>query len=158
MTRIRKLTVGGLVGVMVTFALGGIASADPAASTSPTTTTSTASSSAPSSSTPSSSKPAKSHTLTGGEIWRIVHPAHPISCAHATKELKRVRAADAAAAKRLARFQSKTVAAQARRTATAARHAKHTAAQVRGFQKLESAGQALIKRIETKCPASAPAA
>jgi hypothetical protein len=69
-----------------------------------------------------------------------------------------VQAADAAATKRLRRFQTRAAKFQTKTSATAATRAKHSSAQVRGFQKLESAGQALIKRIETKCPAAAHAA
>ncbi|HXR27127.1 MAG TPA: hypothetical protein VN771_04635, partial [Candidatus Baltobacteraceae bacterium] len=71
---------------------------------------------------------------------------------------KRVRAADAAAGKRMGRFQTMASTFQSKKSPHAATRVKHSSAQVRGFQKLESAGQALIKRIEAKCPAAVHAA
>ena len=160
MTKIRKLTVGGLVGAILTFGLTAMAPAAPAWAAGVTNGT-TPSSSTPSSSTPSSSTPsssARSHTLTGGEIWRIVHPYRGINCAHAANELKRVQAADVAATKRMGRFRTMASTFQSKKSTKAAARVKHSSAQVRGFQKLENAGQALIKRIEARCPAAAHAA
>jgi len=168
MTTIRTLTVGGLVGVALTLGLAGVASATPTSSTAGTSTTAT-STTTPSGSHSTTSAPPR--VLTGPEIWRIVRPRHGISCAHAAKQVQRVKQAESAAAKRMTRHQAKASRQQAKASrqqakashqqSSGSRHATkrttHTTAKVSGFQKLHSEGQALIKRIEAKCPSAAPA-
>ena len=156
--------------------------ATPSTSTPSTSTpsTSTPSTSTPSTSTPSTTTPTtapkakakkkRKHLLTGTEIWRIVDPHHAIDCGHATKEVARIRVADAAAAKRLAGWETRNTsalrvkatsngasgsnAAATRATKAQSRRMKKTAGMVRGFQKLENDGQALIKRIDATCSAA----
>jgi hypothetical protein len=156
MTNIRKLTVGSIVGVTLTLGLGGVASAAPVAPTGATATTTPSS--------PPSSSSAHPHILSGPEIWLIVEPHHRIQCSHAAKEIKRVQKADAAAARRLTHGQTRSANAQKASTTAkkskahhAARRVKHSAAKIRGFQKLQSEGQALISRIEKNCAVSGPA-
>jgi hypothetical protein len=156
MRKIGVLAVGGLVGTALTFGVGGVAVAAP-------TTTAPPPTASPSTTTPSTSTPSTknkvAHVLTGGDIWRIVHPP-AIDCAHAAKELKRVRAADAAAAKRTTHWQTrmgKDQKSQGQRQSTnAARRTKKSSGRVRGLQKLEQDGQALIRRIDAKCDVAAP--
>ena len=164
MTKIRNLTVGSLVGVTLTLGLGGIASAANAAPAGVTATSTPVSSTpaTPSTPTPSSpppsSSPSRTHVLPGNEIWRIVHPKHGIDCARANKQVKRVQVADGAAGKRLTRWKTESATDQARRGKNAATRIKTSSGKVRGFQKLQNDGQALIKRIEAKCPAASAAA
>ncbi len=175
MRKITKLTAGSVVGVLLSVGAGGIAAAAPVTTTtsptttSPTTTSPTASSpstsspgtsspttTSPTTTSPGSSSPTapakdKAKALTGNEIWWIVHPDHGVNCAHAAKQLQRVRQADAAAAKRLGRWQTRQSAHQKSPGAHAATRNKVSSGKVKGFQKLEQDGQALIRRIETKC-------
>ncbi len=169
MRKITRLTAGSVVGVLLTVGAGGIADAAPVTTTtspstsSPTTsapTTTSPSTTSPSTSSPTTSSPAtyaspatpaKAKALTGNEIWWIVHPRHGVDCAHAAKQLPRVRRADAAAAKRLGRWQTRQSADQKSQGAHAARRSKVSSGKVKGFQKLEQDGQALIRRIQTKC-------
>jgi hypothetical protein len=176
MKRIGKLTVGTIVGVALTIAIGGAAGAAPATTTGVSTPSATPPSGAPPSTAPTSippttaapsaaspsttspgspapsaSAPAKPKVLTGNEIWWIVRPGHVIYCAHAAKQVQRVRAADNAAAKRLSRWQTQQSKDLKIRYKNAAKRTKASSGKVKGFQKLEQEGQALISRIDTKC-------
>ena len=144
MRKIGKVTVGGLVGLALTVCAGGMAGAAPATTTGSNVTSTTV---AP------GTAPAKKavHVLTGGEIWRIVQPHRTIDCAHAAKQLKRLRAADAAAAKRLGHWQTKQATDQKVHGPDAGTADEGVAGRVRGFHKLELDGQALIRRIDAKC-------
>jgi hypothetical protein len=161
MRTLGTLTAGSLVGLALTLGVGGVAMAAPA-TTVGTTITSTPSTTAASpgsttttpattpSGSPATSK-AKPNTLTGTEIWRIVRPHHLISCAHASKQLQRVRSAVTAATKRAARWQTKQGKDEKIEGTNAARRTKVSSGRVKGFQKLEADGQALIRRIDAKC-------
>jgi hypothetical protein len=188
MRKIGKFALGSLVGATLTLGVGGIASAASAApsggltvtsttpdpgtptTTAPTTTgpttTAPSTSTRPKRSHAKSSKRSKSRVLTGHEIWEIVKPGHQITCAHATGQLKRIAAADAAAARRGTRWQkrdSEKQTAQNRnstnQSALTSRHltkqVKLAGVKVRSWQTLQNDGQALIKKIEAKCPAAA---
>jgi hypothetical protein len=152
MTRIGKLAVGSLVGVALTLGMSGVAVAAPVSSTT-TGSTSTTTGSTPTT-TPSQTGKSKPQALTGREIWRIVRPHHAIDCAHASAQLKRVQRADAAAAKRLGRWQAKNGVDQKSQGTHAARLLKQSTGKVKGFQKLEQDGQALMARIDAKCGVS----
>ena len=91
--------------------------------------------------------------MTGAEIWRIVSGHRTISCAHATKELKRVHSADAAITQRLARWSTRSVAAQKSTAKKAKSMATQTGKKVKYFQNLEKKGTSLSKRIEAQCGA-----
>jgi len=179
MTKFGKLVVGTIVGAALTLGMSGVALAAPVTSTtagSPSTTAGTTGTTSPSTSQPSTSTtlpattlpsttppsttsptpPAqgglsKSLTRTASQIYRIVRPRHPIDCARSAQELKKVRSADAAAAKRLGRWQGKNSADTKSQGKHAAVRVKHASKKVRVFQKLEQDGQALIARIDTKC-------
>jgi hypothetical protein len=162
MKRFQKSVVGGLLAVTLTLGVSGVALAattGSTTSTSPSTTspsTSSPSTTSPSSSGPSKSRSAKTNVLTGNEIWRIVEPHHRIYCADAAKEIKRIQVADAAAARRASADESRTTNGprdngHALHGRNAARRAKRNAAAVRGFQKLQQDGLALIARIDAKC-------
>jgi hypothetical protein len=164
MKTIRKLAVGSLVGMALTFGLAGVAGAASTTSTTagstttgPTTTGSTAGGST-TTTTPTASTPAKvkNGTLAPNQIWRIVNSHHKISCGRATKELKRIDTADQAAGKRVTRW-GKMSAEAAKMSAgkKADQLAKHDAGRTRYLQKLQKEGAALIKRIEAKCGVTA---
>jgi hypothetical protein len=182
MKKIQRITVGSLVVMALIAGIAGIAgtaSAAPAStattgvtipstatSSSPPTSspfTSTPATTAPSTSAPPTSTPSsktkkskkakKKDVMTGAEIWRIVSSHHTISCAHATKELKRVRSADAAVTQRLGRWSTRSVAAQKSTTKNAKSMAAQTGKKVKYFRDLEKHGTSLVKRIEAKCGA-----
>jgi hypothetical protein len=98
--------------------------------------------------------------LTGGEIWRIVEPHHKIVCANATKQIARIHRADAAAAKRLSHWRTRSTTAAARASTGHAskrsKRSKRAAGEVRAFQKLEQNATALIKKIDAKCSTASP--
>ena len=127
--------------------------------TQPSTSTTQPATTSPSTTLPSTTSPtppaqsglSKSLTRTASQIYRIVRPRHPIDCARSAQELKKVRSADAAAAKRLGRWQGKNSADTKSQGKHAAVRVKHASKKVRVFQKLEQDGQALIARIDTKC-------
>jgi hypothetical protein len=156
MKRFRKTIVGGLVAVTLTLGVGGVALAAPGTTTGSTTPTNPSTTSPSSSSGSPKSGATKTKTLTGNEIWRIVEPDHRIFCGHEAKQVQRIRVADAAAAKRAASFESRTTngprdKGHAAHGRNAARRAKKSAASIRGFQKLQQDGLALIAKIEAKC-------
>ncbi|HTT86769.1 MAG TPA: hypothetical protein VMF60_05350 [Acidimicrobiales bacterium] len=139
MGRTAKLTASGLLAISLLLGVGAVAGA---ASTSTTGATAT--------STPSS-KPAKPRVLTGNEIWRIVQPHRGIDCHHATKLLKRVRAAVAAAEKRGGRWNKRQTRDATVNRPRLARAAKRATGKNRSFRKLAQEGQGLISRIDEKC-------
>ncbi|HXQ44216.1 MAG TPA: hypothetical protein VN816_06230 [Acidimicrobiales bacterium] len=176
MKRIGKFAVGGLVGTVLTLGIAGVAGAAPVTTTGATSTstpststpgTSTPSTSTPGTSTPGTSTPgtksapAKSTTLLGPAIWRAVEPRHTIDCARATKEIARIRTAMGSASQRQARWQKRSGRAQAHfarhATKKTSRHTKHASGKVKGYQKLQQEGTALIKRIDAKCGLTTPA-
>jgi hypothetical protein len=57
----------------------------------------------------------------------------------------------AAATKRQDRWQKGSKTAHARTGTKSSKHSKHVSGKMRGFQKLEADGAALIKRIDAKC-------
>jgi hypothetical protein len=144
------------------------------------TTPATSTPAKPKSTAPKKKHGRRSHVLTGNEIWRIVKPGHHINCAHSAQQLKRVKAADAAAAKRQTRWQRKSSTEQthqsriaqvrksassqsasassttSKRTTWLAKRTKKAGTKVHSWQKLQQDGAALIKRIETACPATTP--
>jgi hypothetical protein len=87
-----------------------------------------------------------------------VKPHHAIDCGHAAKQVQRVRAADAAAVKRLARWQAKNTTDQRNLTTNAVKLTKESSGKVKGFQRLEQDGQALLRRIDAKCSLTSPTA
>jgi hypothetical protein len=108
--------------------------------------------------TPSpSSTPKKPAALTGRQIWWIVRPGHGVDCPHAAKQVQRVRTAVAAAEKRLGRWQAKQSTLRQNQTKSTARRSKASSGKVKGFQKLDQEGQALIRRIDAKCSLTSPA-
>ena len=150
MRNIRKIAVGGVVGLALTLGINTVALAAPAAtSTTGTSTTGTAPAGAPSTGT--SSPAAKAQVLTGPEIWRIVEPRHLINCAESSKEVKRIHAAVTAAGKRVKFWQARNAADQKRHGKKAGKRVKVVGGRVRGFQKLAQDGQSLISRIDAKC-------
>jgi hypothetical protein len=158
------LTTLSLVGLGATATWAPAAGAAPVATT--TAVTSTTAAGATTTTTPATHHRAKRHrktVLTGVEIWRIVHLDHGVNCAHGAKELDRVKAATAAATTRADHWKSRQVSHAARANAptnhkTAAAAAKRAGGRVRGFQKLASDGQALMRRIEQKCAISSSGA
>jgi hypothetical protein len=108
---------------------------------------------APSATPKKSKKSKKKDVLTGAEIWMIVSGHHTISCSHATKELKRVRGADAAISQRLGRWSTRSSVAQKSTATKAKAMASTTGKKVKFFRKLEKKGLALIKRIDAQCGA-----
>jgi len=157
MRKFGQLTVGSLVGVALALGAGGIAAAAPAPTTGATITTAP-STTVPSTAAPSTKTPAHGNVLTGSEIWWIVKSHHSISCQHAARQLQRVRAADSAAAKRMRVWQAKQTADQKSKNRNAAKRTKVSVGKVKGFQKLQTEGQALIRRINAKCSVNNSAA
>jgi hypothetical protein len=182
MKKIRSFTVGSLVGMALIAGIAGTASAAPASTaTTGVSVPSTTTSSAPPTSSPFSSSPATTvpattapptstpspsnssgqtekskkakKVMTGAEIWRIVSGHRTISCSHATKELKRVRSADAAVSQRLARWSTRSGTAEKSTAKNAKAMASQTGKKVKFFRKLEKKGTGLIKRIEAQCGA-----
>jgi hypothetical protein len=156
MRNIRKIAVGGVVGLALTLGINSVALAAPSSTS--TTGTSTPGTSTPGTSTPgtsstgtSSTPAAKAGALTGPEIWRIVEPRHLINCAESSKELKRTHAAVTAAGKRVKFWQARNAADQKRHGKKVAKRVKLVNGRSRGFQKLEQDGQSLISRIDAKC-------
>jgi len=158
MARTQKLAAGALIVVTLTMGSGSVAfaaSGTPSGSTSTTTTSGT-------------TKPAHTGALrimTAREIWRVVRLHQKVSCRATTGHLKRIAAADAAAARRLARWESFESNA-ARRTVTQKkakdvwRHGvdltKRAPKVIKAFQKLESDAAALTAQIESTCKVAAP--
>jgi hypothetical protein len=165
MQRIGKFAVGSLVGAVLALGVGGVAGAAPVTTTgatsTPTAGTSTSGTSTPGTTTPTKAAPAKSTVLLGPAIWRAVEPHHKIDCARATKEIKKIQTAMAAASKRGGRWQKRSARAKTHNarntTKRSTRHTKHSSAKVNGFQKLQQEGAALIKKIDAKCGVSTPA-
>jgi hypothetical protein len=161
MRNIRKIAVGGVVGLALTLGINSVALAAPSSTS--TTGTSTPGTSTPGTSTPGTSTPGTSGTgtsstpatkagvLTGPEIWRIVEPRHLINCPESSKELKRIHAAVTAAGKRVKFWQARSAADQKRHGKKVAKRVKLVNGRSRGFQKLEQDGQSLISRIDAKC-------
>ena len=102
----------------------------------------------------SSAHASRDKTLTGYEIWRIVQPHHRIVCSRATRELKKIARADAAAGTRLARAQARL--GQLQGTKASAAMVRRRTGSVKGFEKLRNDGTALIAKIDTKCKITTP--
>jgi len=157
--------VGSLTGLTLVLGLSGIAAAAPVttvgatvppgpSTTAPSTTapsTTAPSASTPSTTTPSAAESSPPKVLTGNEIWWIVRPHHVIDCAHAAKQVQRIRTAVLAAGKRAARWQVLSGTEKKVQGTNAAKRAKVSSGRVKGFQKLEQDGATLIARIGAKC-------
>jgi hypothetical protein len=152
MKTIGKFTVGSLVGLAITLGAGGVATAAPT-----TTTTGATASTAPTTTTPATSAPKKAGVLNVTQIWTIVNPKHRIECSRASEELKKIGKADAAATKRLDRWDRLSAAARAGTAKNAKSQIKHTAGRVKYFQKLLKDGAALTKKVDAKCAKAVPA-
>jgi hypothetical protein len=96
--------------------------------------------------------------MTARQIWKVVRPRHTVACKDATGRLKRIATAEAAAATRMARWQSFEAQAASRAiTGKTTKNiwssgidlTKRAPAMVKAFQKLEADGVALTAQIES---------
>ncbi len=151
MRKVGKFTAGTIVGVALIVGVGGVATA----ATSTTTTGATATTTPPG--TPAKSAPKKPDVPSATQIWKTVNAGHRIDCAHAAKELKRIARADAAATKRMTRWQRLSAAARLSTRKDAKSQIRHSEGRAGYFHRLQRDGATLVKRIDAKCGAKTSA-